>query len=68
MLKPGQSGKKVILCRLETSPEDLRGMAVAQGFFLASGGMTSMLPSCKGMGKMLCHWCWLYVIDIKIVL
>lgn len=33
--------KKVILVRIETSPEDLRGMNVAQGILTARGGMTS---------------------------
>lgn len=33
--------KKVILVREETSPEDLNGMAVAQGILTARGGMTS---------------------------
>ncbi len=45
-------GKKVILCRIETSPEDLRGMAVAQGIFTARGGMTSHAAVvARGMGK-----------------
>ena len=33
--------KKVIMVRIETSPEDLRGMNVAQGILTARGGMTS---------------------------
>ncbi len=45
-------GKKVILCRIETSPEDLRGMAVAQGILTARGGMTSHAAVvARGMGK-----------------
>lgn len=45
-------GKKVILCRIETSPEDLRGMAVAQGIFTTRGGMTSHAAVvARGMGK-----------------
>ena len=32
--------KKVVLVRIETSPEDLRGMAVAQGILTMRGGMT----------------------------
>ncbi len=34
-------GEKVVLVRLETSPEDLRGMNVAEGILTARGGMTS---------------------------
>jgi len=45
-------GKKVVLCRLETSPEDLRGMNVAQGILTARGGMTSHAAVvARGMGK-----------------
>jgi pyruvate,orthophosphate dikinase len=39
-------GKKVILVRLETSPEDIGGMAVAQGILTARGGMTSHAGKC----------------------
>lgn len=35
------AGKQVVLVRLETSPEDISGMAVAQGILTARGGMTS---------------------------
>ena len=45
-------GKKVVLCRIETSPEDLRGMATAQGILTARGGMTSHAAVvARGMGK-----------------
>jgi pyruvate,orthophosphate dikinase len=45
-------GKQVILCRLETSPEDLRGMNVAKGILTARGGMTSHAAVvARGMGK-----------------
>jgi len=45
-------GEKVVLCRIETSPEDLRGMAVAQGIMTARGGMTSHAAVvARGMGK-----------------
>ena len=44
--------KKVILVRLETSPEDLRGMTVAQGILTARGGMTSHAAVvARGIGK-----------------
>jgi pyruvate,orthophosphate dikinase len=43
---------KVILVRIETSPEDLRGMHVAQGILTARGGMTSHAAVvARGMGK-----------------
>ncbi|MBN2072754.1 MAG: pyruvate, phosphate dikinase [Actinobacteria bacterium] len=43
---------KVILVRTETSPEDIQGMAVAQGILTARGGMTSHAAVvARGMGK-----------------
>lgn len=50
--KWAESGKKVILVRIETSPEDLRGMNVAKGILTARGGMTSHAAVvARGMGK-----------------
>jgi len=47
-----KAGKAVILVRQETSPEDLRGMSVAQGILTARGGMTSHAAVvARGMGK-----------------
>jgi pyruvate,orthophosphate dikinase len=47
-----QKGKKVILVRLETSPEDIHGMHVSQGILTARGGMTSHAAVvARGMGK-----------------
>lgn len=47
-----QNGKKVILVRTETSPEDLIGMHAAQGILTARGGMTSHAAVvARGMGK-----------------
>ncbi|HZK39048.1 MAG TPA: pyruvate, phosphate dikinase [Clostridia bacterium] len=44
-------GEKVILVRLETSPEDIEGMAVAQGILTVRGGMTSHAAVvARGMG------------------
>lgn len=44
--------RRVIMVRLETSPEDLRGMSVAQGILTARGGMTSHAAVvARGMGK-----------------
>jgi len=46
-----QNGKKIILCRLETSPEDIAGMAAAEGILTARGGMTSHAAVvARGMG------------------
>ncbi len=45
-------GKEVILVRIETSPEDLKGMNVASGILTARGGMTSHAAVvARGMGK-----------------
>lgn len=45
-------GAKVIMVRIETSPEDLAGMAAAQGILTARGGMTSHAAVvARGMGK-----------------
>lgn len=47
-----ERGEKVILVRLETSPEDLRGMHVSEGILTARGGMTSHAAVvARGMGK-----------------
>lgn len=46
------NGKTVILVRIETSPEDLKGMNVAKGILTAKGGMTSHAAVvARGMGK-----------------
>lgn len=45
-------GEDVVLVRIETSPEDLRGMHVARGILTARGGMTSHAAVvARGMGK-----------------
>ena len=45
-------GEKVIMVRIETSPEDLAGMAAAEGILTARGGMTSHAAVvARGMGK-----------------
>jgi len=47
-----QKGEKVILVRIETSPEDLKGMNAAQGILTQRGGMTSHAAVvARGMGK-----------------
>jgi pyruvate,orthophosphate dikinase len=47
-----KEGKQVVLCRIETSPEDIGGMNVAAGILTARGGMTSHAAVvARGMGK-----------------
>ena len=47
----GKNGKKVILVRLETSPEDIEGMKYAQGILTVRGGQTSHAAVvARGMG------------------
>lgn len=47
-----EKGKKVILVRVETSPEDIAGMVAAQGILTTRGGMTSHAAVvARGMGK-----------------
>ena len=47
-----ENGHKVVMVRIETSPEDLAGMACAEGILTARGGMTSHAAVvARGMGK-----------------
>lgn len=58
--------KKVVLVRIETSPEDLRGMAVAQGILTMRGGMTSHAAVvARGMGKCCVSGAGEIVVDYK---
>ncbi len=58
--------QKVVLVRIETSPEDLRGMAVAQGILTMRGGMTSHAAVvARGMGKCCVSGAGEIVIDYK---
>ncbi|MGI6585940.1 MAG: pyruvate, phosphate dikinase [Lutisporaceae bacterium] len=51
-VEASKNGEKAILVRLETSPEDIEGMAMAQGILTARGGMTSHAAVvARGMGK-----------------
>jgi len=51
-VEASRQGEKVILVRLETSPEDIEGMVEAQGILTARGGMTSHAAVvARGMGK-----------------
>ncbi|MEG0304062.1 MAG: pyruvate, phosphate dikinase [Oscillospiraceae bacterium] len=57
-------GKKVVLVRLETSPEDIEGMAVAQGILTVRGGMTSHAAVvARGMGTCCVSGCGEIVVD-----
>ncbi len=57
-------GEKVILVRLETSPEDIEGMAVAQGILTVRGGMTSHAAVvARGMGTCCVSGCGEIVVD-----
>jgi pyruvate,orthophosphate dikinase len=47
-----KDGKRVILVRIETSPDDIRGMNAAEGILTSRGGMTSHAAVvARGMGK-----------------
>ncbi len=53
-----KNGEKVILCRIETSPEDIRGMNAAEGILTARGGMTSHAALvARQMGKVCVAGC-----------
>ncbi len=57
-------GEKVILCRLETSPEDIEGMNYAQGILTVRGGMTSHAAVvARGMGTCCVSGCGAIVMD-----
>ena len=50
-VKKGKAGKKVVLVRLETSPEDIEGMKYSQGILTVRGGQTSHAAVvARGMG------------------
>ncbi|MGR3177999.1 MAG: pyruvate, phosphate dikinase [Candidatus Anammoxibacter sp.] len=75
--KLAEKKEKVILVRVETSPEDIGGMYVAQGILTARGGMTSHAAVvARGMGKCCVAGCGslqvnynknLFVVDGKVV-
>ena len=57
-------GEKVVLVRLETSPEDIEGMKAAQGILTVRGGMTSHAAVvARGMGKCCVSGCSAIVMD-----
>ncbi|MFI3140785.1 MAG: pyruvate, phosphate dikinase [Clostridia bacterium] len=59
-------GKKVVLVRLETSPEDIEGMKAAQGILTVRGGMTSHAAVvARGMGTCCVSGCTEIAMDEK---
>jgi pyruvate,orthophosphate dikinase len=59
-----KKGEKVILVRLETSPEDIEGMASAEGILTVRGGMTSHAAVvARGMGTCCVSGCGDMVVD-----
>jgi len=61
-----KQGEKVILVRIETSPEDIRGMNAAEGILTARGGMTSHAALvARQMGKVCVAGCGDLEIDYK---
>jgi len=59
-----KAGEKVILVRIETSPEDIHGMHAAEGILTARGGMTSHAAVvARGMGKCCVAGCGQILID-----
>ena len=57
-------GKDVILCRTETSPEDITGMHVSKGILTSRGGMTSHAAVvARGMGRCCVAGCGEVVMD-----
>jgi len=57
-------GESVILVRIETSPEDIRGMAAAEGILTARGGMTSHAALvARQMGKVCVAGCEALLVD-----
>jgi len=59
-----EKGEKVVLVRLETSPEDIEGMVVAQGILTVRGGMTSHAAVvARGMGTCCVSGCGEITVD-----
>ncbi len=63
-VKWADKGEKVILVRLETSPEDITGMKAAQGILTVRGGMTSHAAVvARGMGECCVSGCGDIIMD-----
>ena len=59
-----KNGKKVVLVRLETSPEDIEGMKASQGILTVRGGMTSHAAVvARGMGTCCVSGCSAIIMD-----
>ena len=59
-----KNGKRIVLCRIETSPDDIRGMEAAEGILTARGGMTSHAALvARQMGKVCVAGCEALHID-----
>jgi pyruvate,orthophosphate dikinase len=66
VVEKARRGEKVILVRLETSPEDIAGMAAAEGILTARGGMTSHAAVvARGMGKICVVGCSDLAVDYE---
>lgn len=64
--KRGKEGEKVILVRPETTPDDIGGLAAAQGVLTSRGGMTSHAAVvARGMGKPAVVGCEVIRIDLE---
>ncbi len=64
--KLAEKGHKVILVRTETSPDDIHGIAVAEGILTSRGGMTSHAALVtRGMGKTCIVGCEAIQVDYK---
>ena len=62
----GREEEKVVLVRIETSPEDLRGMARGAGILTTRGGMTSHAAVvARGMGKCCVSGAGEIIVDYK---
>ena len=63
-IKAASEGHKVVLVRLETSPEDIEGMAASEGILTARGGMTSHAAVvARGMGACCVSGCDSLIVD-----
>ncbi len=63
-IEAAKNGHKVVLVRLETSPEDIEGMAAAEGIMTVRGGMTSHAAVvARGMGACCVSGCGDVVVD-----
>ena len=61
-----ENGHKVVMVRIETSPEDLAGMSAAEGILTARGGMTSHAAVvARGMGKCCVSGAGALIVDYK---